>query len=143
MVCHRQNISFTRLIKKAFAYGESLAHLTKKHFSNKVIFQIPKFGQYKFNGGFIIIVVTQNFAKFFLLMLVIIISLYISFIITAIILVIVNTYFFFNIRFSIIRKGYNIPFWQNIAVLFLFIFRELAEEIGRIYGSLKYRVICM
>lgn len=142
VISHQQNLSFRGLMKKTFAYGEASAHLSKRHFRHKIIFQIPKLGQYKFNGGFITIVVTQHFAKLFLLMLIITVSLCISLILAVIIFFCVIIYLFFNIKLSIIRKGYKISLWDNILVFFLFVCRECIEEMGRIYGSLRYRVIC-
>jgi GT2 family glycosyltransferase len=142
-VFHYQNISVKDLIKKAFIYGEALSHLAKRHFAYKIILQIPRFGQYEFDNRFFTMVICNNFTKLFLLFTLILVALFTLRIAALTVLVISIIYFFFKIHFLIKRRGYILTFLENIFVLFLFIARELAEEMGRIYGSLRHRVICL
>ncbi len=143
IVSHQQNLSARGLMRKTFKYGEAYARLSKKHFRHKIIFQIPGLGQYKLNARFATIVVTQHFMKLFLLILITSLSLRVSFMLTLAVILCAVFYFFFNIRISVIRKGYVISLWDNALLLFLFVLRELAEEIGRICGSLRHKVLCL
>lgn len=142
-VSHKQNISFIQLLRKTFAYGEAFAHLAKKHFRNKIIFQMPVLGQYKFDSNSTSFVMTLPFAKLSLAATGVGAFSLVSFKAGATAFIAMCVYLFFDLKLSIVRKGYTLSLRQSLLVMFVFIARELAEQSGRLFGSLKYGVICV
>lgn len=143
VVTHHQNISFCRLLKKSFSYGESHAHITKRHFKNNFILQFPLVGQIKINIHYFTFVITQHFTKLILLLILLGMAFYVSLTLGVVAFFLALSFLFFKLRNRMSVRGYKVSLWHSILVLGIFICRELAEQVGRVYGSFKHKVICL
>lgn len=142
-VAHHQDISFWRLLKKSFSYGESHAHITKRHFKNNFILQLPLLGQIKMNIPYFAFVITGHFTKLVLLLIILGMAFYVSFAIGTVIFFLALSFFFFKLRNCMSVRGYKVSLWHSILVLGIFVCREISEQLGRVCGSFKHKVICL
>lgn len=143
VVTHHQDITFYRLLKKSFSYGESHAHTTKRHFKNNFILQLPFVGQIKMNIPYFTFVITQHFTKLVLLLIILGMAFYVSLAVGSVTFFLALSFFFFKLRNCMSVRGYKVSLWHSIVILGIFVCREISEQLGRVYGSFKHKVICL
>ena len=145
VVNHNQDISLIALMKKMFAYGKGLSQLIKKHFSNKIIIKGLLGIDYERSHSSLtaVIFLTPNMAKAFLFFCAIILLCFFSIKLAAIILVSLFIFSSFKMKRSLKLRGYEVSFPEGCVILIYFIFKKISEEIGRIYGSVKFGVVCI
>ncbi len=143
IVGHNQDISFIELVKKMFNYGKTIAHLSKRHFAKKIIMK-NFFGiDYECTHSRFTIIIYSNMIEIFLLFFCIVLLFYLSFILANAVLFSVLIYAYLRIRRQFNIKGYEISISENGLILFYYMAKKISEAIGRIYGCLKYSVLCL
>lgn len=143
VIHHIHRDTMKGLIKQAFIYGESLAHFSKKHFLNKIILPILPLNKILTINSMFTVIVCPSFMKISTIGLIFLLA-FIFPVKTRIIIFLLSFFYFcYMIIVRIKNTKIKVSPIEVIAVLLLFFIRELVEEIGRIYGSLKYKVICI
>jgi glycosyltransferase involved in cell wall biosynthesis len=138
---HRDTIK--GLTKQAFIYGESLAHFSKKHFCNKIILPLLPLNKILTIKSTFTIIICPSFIRILTICLIFLLSLIFPVKIKVIIFLLLFSYFYYMIIVRIKNTKIKVSFVEVAGILFLFLIRELVEETGRIYGLLKYKVVCI
>jgi len=142
VICHQQRISFWAMIKKAFNYGESLAHIVKRHFNGYIYWAgILPFKKRKSFKLTIILLYTGN--KLMMLISVLFVFLMLSKLLCQLTFLAFCAFLYWHLRKRIYLRGHQISPYENFLALLCYICREVAEESGRVWGSAKYKCICL
>jgi glycosyltransferase involved in cell wall biosynthesis len=143
MVYHQQRISFKKLLKKVFNYGEGLAHLGQVHFAHQVFIRFP-WGYYRMENRLLPpVILMTNVPKMILLVVLLVFMAKVSLVLCLALFVLAAIYFLIKIKRLASASGLHLTLQENLTALWYYIGREIAELLGRIYWSFKYRVICM
>lgn len=143
IVGHKQNIPLIALIKKMFNYGRAMAHLSRRHFSNKIIIKNILGINYECNHFKFTLIIYSNIIKILFLCFGLILMLNFSLLMTNVIIGFVLIYFFIKIRILFKVKKYELSFFENSIILVYYLIKKVSEIAGLIYGGLRYGVLCL
>jgi glycosyltransferase involved in cell wall biosynthesis len=145
VVAHKQEISLPTLLRKMFRYGEAEAHLMRRHFSRYFVIRWLRGCNYSvpFPLGTIVIYSILNIFLLFISLFGLLVADILSLRLFSGICI--AGFLAFNVitRRRLIAAGYNVSLSEVGLCSLYHIAKRIAEEVGRIYGSLKYYVICI
>jgi len=143
IVEHHQALSMPALLRKMFFYGEALSHLAGQHFRGHLFFVSQWFGVKQIKwlrvSG---IIWNQSIMALPSLFIIISIGI-VSPIMLLPILVLFLMLLAWNLRRSILKRGYSISWLELPFALAIYSLRTLSRELGLCFGSLKHRVVCI
>jgi hypothetical protein len=117
-IFHIQRETIKALIKQAFIYGEALAHLSKKHFGNKIIIPILPFHKIFSIKSPFVLVVCPSFLKIVSISSIFLLSLIFSLKTRIIILLLLFFYIYFIIMQKIKDAKIKISFIEKVGLFF-------------------------
>lgn len=145
IVEHRQDITLRALLRKMFRYGEAEAHIVRHHFSGRIALKGLLGGYYSIPTPLGTLMVYSIINVLFLLLSVF--GLLLAGVIPLSLFLGIGLFGFLLLVFSSRRRlmttGYKVPMTEVALCSLYHIGKRMAEEAGRLYGSVKYGVICI
>jgi len=140
VVWHMPRILFRLYTKRIFQYRLILPVLLRKHFKKTAFLELPMLGVRKF-PFFTSLVITKEFEiiVFFILLILIFHKLF-----PAVFLLAITILFIRLVRSILIRSkavGINISLLEALILAAMDIIKKFSSEYGRVYGSIKSRMI--
>jgi len=136
---HRPRKTFAELIRQKFSYRVALARLVKRHFKGKAILNIPSLGLFEYsNLPFTICIDSAIIQISVFLLLCLLLKKIIIYLFLILFLAV-----FMDIHINSKKVHLKITLWEFMVIGFFSLIKKLVSEFAKIYGSIKYRVICL
>ena len=137
-VFHKDRSRLKQILKQIFLYGQAHPMIIKKHFLNTLIFELPFLGSLSFKN----FPITGWIKISFLYIIALGTAVFVFFIQNYFIFLAIPVYVYVKIYYSLKKAELKTSFVERIIIIVLFFLRRMLFISGKLYGSMKNRVIC-